>query len=253
MFFGVVDMHIGERISCLELLAYALRCLPEKPEHPLTIGLDPGIRNVGLVVLLPGSGEYYADTVDLTRLGRDVSTNMQCPMAAAAAGALLGKCALIQEVRRFLDARPDVQVRVAMEVTGGPKVGQSNCCAAAFGAVLGIELAADVRSCNATKAKSNAGIRAQRSHKLNKLAAFSTATSWGLSLDDDHQADALLCLLAVFLPRTTSSKARYVRVRDIECVDAYRQRITTAPQAEACSYAPEQVDAGRVGVDGQPR
>jgi len=158
------------------------------------------VKNLGLFLLIPGIG-YVCDTVDVAYkidCGKNVSQNMQDPVKCATYISGLDRGSDVIEVMALvMEMNQEHENRCAIEIV---QEGPTNYLAAAF-SLVAQQHYFECESVQSTSAKSNVCIP-MRGHAGNKLAAKATVTRrFGLDVDDDHQADAALCILAAFQPR----------------------------------------------------
>lgn len=153
-------------------------------------------------------GGYFSETLDLTAhreyvSGDTLRTEMYDPVKCA--------CHVVDgfkrsESYRILDWLTDmsgcVTVKMGVEtVQEGPTNYWAAAWAAAFRTMFTFALSVTVLGVQSRSAKCNAGLMIGAGHAENKRLALKAVRGMGVVVDDDHQADAWLILLATSLPR----------------------------------------------------
>lgn len=201
------------------------------------IGVDPGGRNCGIVVVF-SNGTYYAGTEDLWRGSSDpraCNDSMGDPVACGLHAAAVSYTPTGLFLEEFWNIH-DVQdpIRIGIETV---QEGPTNYWAAGLAAVLhesagfGMDISRNptIVPAHPKTVKWNFGLPVA-GHAENKRNALEFVRQrLHLAVDDDHQADALMIALSSFFPRHRSITVPGVRPNTTkqipEPIDQYVDRL----------------------------
>lgn len=201
------------------------------------VGIDPGARNCGIAIWVRGA--CFSETLDLTAHREYVSPDilrkeMYDPVKCACHVVDGFKNTESWHILNWLtDMSGCMRVILGVEtVQEGPTNYWAAAWAAAFRSMFTFALECEVHGVQSRSAKANVGIPLGAGHSENKRLALKTVTvALGLEVDDDHQADAWLILLATSLPRhrgilVPGKRPGTSKIGD-EPHDDYQQRVKT--------------------------